>query len=293
MKRYLPILLALVIFSEITLSTFAQIVPPIGGALNSTVSAQVGEFYLNLSGWISPFASVVLYSDGIFLRATVADQYGNFSISGVLIKSGFSSFCLDAIDFRRIGESYTCFNIPPATGSVTMTDIFLPPTLALQKNEIAEGSSTLAFGYTMPGALVTLYLSNGEKLTTYADSTGFYEFVIKDLKAGTYSVYARAVYKNKQSLSPTKKLQLKSLSWWEQFLAFLKDLWNKILKFLTNLALGPLWLAIPSIILIIILILKIWPEKFTFIYTNKVIVFFTELLRKPKKNLHHSWWMGY
>lgn len=261
------------------------------GSLKTSVIATLGDFYLSLSGYISPFASIVLTSDGIFIRATVADQYGNFSISQILIKRGFSHFCLDAIDFRRIGESFTCFSIPPAQGSVIIKDIFLPPTLGLSRTEIAEGSEAVAFGYTMPGAIVTLNI-DGKKLTTTADKTGYYEFHLKGLKAGTYTLFATANYKSKDSLSPSKKLQLKSLSWWEQFIAFLKEIWKKILQFFISSPLGLLWLVIPVIIPIIILVFKIWPGAFAFIYKNRAVEFFFDLFGRGKK-LHHAWFMGY
>lgn len=284
MKRILPILLLLAAaFVSMPRSVFSQnIVLPMAKH-TVTVEATIGQFLFNISGQISPNASIVLIIDGVTARATVADANGYFSISGVLIKEGFSHFCLDAIDFKRLGESYTCFDIPPAQQSVTMKDIFLPPTLGLSRNVIAEGASVTAYGYSMPGALVTLYLSNGRVLTTYADKTGYYQFVIKDLKAGTYSLYTKATLNHKDSLLPTKRLQLKSLSWWDQLIAFLKDLWDKFLKFLRDLALGPLWLIIPILISIIILLVKLMPGKFGF-------------LRNPfgkKHPLHHKWWMGY
>ncbi len=285
MKKALPILLFFV--------SLFNIVAPASASFRVPVQAQVGKFYLNLSGYISPYASVVLTIDGVFIRATVADAGGNFSISGVLIKEGFSKFCLEAVDFKRLGDSFTCFNVPPAKGNVTMTEIFLPPTLGLSKNVIAEGGETLAFGYTMPGAEVTLYLSNGQKLTTFADNTGYYIFHIKGLKAGKYNLYARAVYNDKQSLAPTKTVELRALSLWEQIVAFIKNIIDKIIKFFSSWALGPLWIALPILILITILILKIWPEKFTFIYQSRLIIFFTKAFRKPKKPLHHAWFIGY
>jgi len=272
---------------------FAFTVKPAQAAFKVTAQAQVGNFYLNLSGYISPYASVVLTIDGIFARATVADAGGNFSISGVLIKKGFSHFCLEAVDFKRLGDSYTCFDIPPAKGEVTMKEIFLPPTLGLSKNVIAEGGETLAYGYTMPGAEVTLYLSNGQKLTAFADQTGYYVFHIKNLKAGKYNLYARSIYNHKESLAPTKTVQLRALSWWEQLIAFLQSILKNIQKFFSSWALGPLWIGLPILILIIILILKLWPEKFTFIYQSRLIIFFTRAFRKPKKPLHHAWWLGY
>ena len=175
------------------------------------IEASVGQFYLNVSGYISPFASLVLTSNGNFYQSTTADSQGNFSFSQVLISVGFSSFCIDAIDFKRIGESYTCFTVPPATASVTMKDIFLPPTLKLSRTQVNEGGSATAFGYTMPGAKVTLHINN-QTLTTYADPSGYYEFTLNYLKAGDYSLYTTANYQQKESLAPSRKLKLESLS---------------------------------------------------------------------------------
>jgi len=274
MKKFLPVFIVLFL----VLSLFNPVgVNAVSKSASVQVSGSIGEFYLNISGFISPFASIVMTSDGVFIRATVADENGNFSISEILIKRGFSHFCLDAVDFKRIGESYTCFSFPPADSDITMTDIFLPPTLGLSRSEIAEWSSAIAFGYTMPNANVTLNI-NGKELFTTADSTGYYQFKLTNLRAGSYTLYASATYHKKHSLSPTKKLILKSLTWWEEFLLFLKDLWQNFLRLLTSISLGPLWLVIPIIILIIILILKIWPEWFDFL---------------GKKHLHHYYFLGY
>ena len=293
MKKFLSILLVFIIFLEFNLSAFSQIKPPFGGGLGSKVSATVGEYYLNLSGYISPFAQVILTVDGIFIRATTADQNGNFNISQVLIKKGFSHFCLEAIDAKNLGKSYTCFSIPPAEGSVTMKDIFLPPTLALVKNSIPERQSTKAYGYTMPGAKVTLYLSNNTTLTAIADENGYYEFILKNLKAGKYTIYARANYKGIESLAPSRKLDLTVLSKTGQLIVTSQSLWDKFLRFLTSLSLGPLWLVIPIIILIIILIFKLWPGKFTSVFKPRKFPLFIPLFKRNKHVLHHNWWVGY
>lgn len=282
-KVLLVILISLLCLTKLSASVLAQ-TSSLSASLQTQVQGAVGEFYLALSGYISPFASVVLTSDGIFIIGTTADAKGDFTIAQVLIKKGFSSFCLDAIDFKRVGESYTCISIPPATASVTMNNIFLPPTLGLSRTKVNAGGSATAFGYTMPGAKVTLHV-NGKLLTTTADSHGYYEFALKDLKAGNYSLYSTAEYQQKDSLVPTKKLQLQALSkqqqvsqqvaktvsnWWDQLLRFLRDwLWN------------PLWLVIPILILIIILIRKLWGKKFA------------NPFKRKSHLLHHYWWMGY
>lgn len=288
MRKILPIFFFIAIFFGFVNSVLAE-TPR--GRLGTDVQAKIGEFYLNVSGFASPNASIVMsLPDGTYMRSAVADQNGNFYISQVLIRRGFSGFCLTAIDFKRIGESTVCFSFPPATGDITMRDLFLPPTLGLARKEVAEGQTAIAFGYTMPGATVTLYLNNGRKITVTADDKGYFEIKLKDLKAGTYQLYATGNYKGKDSGKPLKTLELKVVSPFEEVsitsLAFLKKLWN----LLTSIGLGPLWLAVPIIILIIILIYKLWPDLFTSI-KEKLFAIFHKFLRRRK--LHHWWFLGY
>lgn len=257
------------------------------------VSATVGEYYLDLSGWQSPYASILLTSDGVFLRSTVADEKGVFNLSSILIKQGFSNFCLKAVDYKQVGTSETCFTVAPATASITKQAIFLPPTMALSATEIAEGKDVYFLGYTMPSAKVFLFISNGKVLTGQAEKSGYYSFKVSNLKAGKYTLYTKAQYQGKDSLTPNKKLSLWVLSWWEQLLNFIKDLLRRLWLLLTSIVLNPLWIAIPIFILIIILLLKIWPEKFTFIYQNSLVLFLTKLFRRhPNKHLHHYWLLG-
>ena len=194
-------------------------------------------------------------------------------------------------DAKGLGSSETCFNVPSAHASINKKDIFLPPTLALSKSEISQGETTIAYGYTMPNVNVTLYLSNGTKYNLKADKNGYFRVELKGLKAGKYTIYATAKYKNLESSSPAKKLSVHVLNWWEQFLRFLRDLWDKFVKFFTSWSLGPLWLVIPIIILIIILIVKLWKDKFTSIIAR--LFRFLFVLIPHKRKLHHSWWMGY
>lgn len=292
--KYISITIIILLYSLIYSFTAdmaeAQVTKPQGG-FSTTVSAAVGEFYLNVSGYISPYASVVLTSGGKFYRSAVADSSGNFYISSVLINRGFSNFCLTAIDFKRLGESITCFYFPPAKNSITMTDLFLPPTMGISRTEVAAGSTVMAFGYTMPNATVTININN-IKYTVTANGQGYYQFPIKDLKAGTYQLFAGAKHNGKDSLRPSKYLKLKALSLWEQFLAFIRDIWERVRRVVTSVGLGPLWFGIPILILIIILILKLWPERFTFVYESRLVKFFSGF-HPGKKKMHHEWFIGY
>lgn len=305
MKKILPILIVVLVFIRVSSKAYSKILPE---ATQIQVSASVGQFSLSVSGYISPYANVVLTtSGGVLLRSTVADSMGDFSISGVLIQRGFSGFCLEAVDFKRIGESTTCFSTAPAYASIVMRDIFLPPTLGLYRNHIAAGSTAIAFGYTMPNATVYLHLNQGsiasiisrayangytagDILTLSSDGTGFYRFYINNLNAGVYKLFSIARYKKRLSLSPSKSIELTALSIIGQIILFLKSLWDKLIRFITSVGLGPLWIGLPIIILIIILILKLWPERFTAVYESKLLMFVN---RRRTRRLHHWWWVGY
>lgn len=253
------------------------------------VSARIGEYYLNLSGFASPFASIILRSNGVFYRSTVADEHGFWAFKDILINKNFSSFCLTHIDYKNIGESETCLTIPPATSNIEKKDIFLPPTIGLQRSQITAGGNAVIFGYTMPGATVTIHLQDGKTYTITADETGYYELTLKNLKAGTYELYATATYNGKPSENPSKTVKLVALSWLQQIWEWIVDLFRWLWNILTGLGLGPLWLVLPLIPLIIFLLVRLWPERFTFIYNHRMFMFF----HPESKKLHHAWFVGY
>ncbi|MDE2588331.1 MAG: hypothetical protein KGL95_01525, partial [Patescibacteria group bacterium] len=139
---------------------------------STDVSAKVGSYYLSLSGYIAPYASIVLVANDLALKSTVADANGYFAIPNVIVNQGFSQFCLDAVDVKRLGESYTCLTIPPINDNYTKDNIFLPPTLGVERSEVNVGDNAVAWGYSMPGASVTVHSSDGRTFTTTADATG-------------------------------------------------------------------------------------------------------------------------
>lgn len=286
--RRVGIIISLMVFlltsvhPVVSAKTITQTKPPV------QVSARVGEFYLNLSGYASPFASIILTSGGVFYRSAVADEGGFWSIHDILINKSFSSFCLQHIDYKNIGESTTCLTVPPADQDINKKDIYLPPTIGLQRSEIVAGSDAVIFGYTMPGASVTIHLKNGKSYVVTADANGYYELTIKDLAAGSYELYATAVYDGKPSENPSNTLKLVALSWWQQILIWIKKFFQWLWNVMTGMGLGPLWLVLPLIPFIIWLLVRLWPERFTFIYNNEIYIFF-----HPRKKLHHAWWVGY
>ena len=257
----------------------------------TNVSAKVGQYYLNLSGFIAPYASVVLISNGNILRSVVADQTGYFYFTGVLIDKGFSNFCLDAVDVKRLGESYTCLTVNPATSSITQNNIFLPPTFGVERNQINVGSSAIVWGYSMPNAQVKVYLSDGRTVMVTADSTGFYQTTFKIDKTGSYEFFADAFYKNQKSLSPSRKASFLALSSTQQLQKGIANWFSSLINFILQNPWGVVLVILPILILIVILLKKLRPSWFTWFDQGEQRLFALVPFRKRK--LHHAWFIGY
>lgn len=285
----LKLALFLILFAFLVVqNTFAYTLPV--GHTNVKVGAAIGQFSISLSGYIAPFASVVLTSGGDVLHSTTANAAGYFSLPNVLVKEGFSQFCLNAVDVKRLGQSQACFTIPPMKANYTRTNIFLPPTIGLFRTQIQAGSNAIIWGYSMPGATVTVHSSDGKTYTVTADTNGFYQVTALIAKAGSYDLSADAIYQKKSSEKPTNKVTLLALTLAQQTNQTITNWLQKLFQLL--LRLGPLLLAIPIIILIYILWRKLRGLPVIPSFKPGEFKLFTfDYLFKPKK-LHHSWMRG-
>lgn len=199
---------------------------------NVNLEANVGRFYFSASGIASPYASIVMTSQDFFLSSTVANQHGEFALPEAIVNDGFDEFCLEAIDVRRIGVSYTCFEVDPPTRDFRKDRIFLPPTVGLSGRKIVPNSSITASGYSMPGADVDINVSEEIMFEVRADEDGYYDYelaggVTGGIPQGTYELYATATYVDKDSEIPTKTFSievlgvLSSIPAWFTYFSFL------------------------------------------------------------------------
>lgn len=270
------ILSVLAILTLIFLSTFAHASAkqPQNVERSIDVSAKVGEFNLAVSGIVSPFASLSIISGGNVYKSVSADSSGSFSFSDILVNRGFSDFCIDVIDWKRLGESYTCFSVPPAKSNITISEVFLPPTLGVNHREVPEGSDVILSGYTMPNSEVKVHVNSGEVLAS-ADVAGRYSYKLERIKKGKYELYAGAHYQGKDSLEPARKLTLTAIS--------LGEYWVKLIQNMINWLLGHAYLlVIPSLMfLLLIVVFALWHER--------ILIY----LHLRQKKLHHAWMVGY
>jgi len=279
----------LFVFSVVSLLIFkpnisyaqTTLIPEKAQSGSAEVTASVGDKYLNVNGYQSPNASIVIQTtSGIFLESTTADGNGYFSITNILITDDFPGFCFTAIDFRRIGESESCVDITEVvTESQTYSDIFLPPTIGLSRKLIAEGEDAQIFGYSMPQAQVDIEFE-GESITLQADETGYYEFIYEDVPAGVYAFSSKGKLFGVDSLEPKNKAILEVLTLQEQIrqdlTGFIEDVERKFP--------GAIILLSLLILLIALLIALIWKTKPKFIYA-----FFDKF--KKRYPMHHDYFL--
>jgi len=284
MSKFLPgVVIAIILFFNVKNVSYAQTIyfPDFAASGSSVVTATVGQFYLNITGYQSPNASVVIETlSQIFLTSTTANTSGYFGFSNVLITDNFPGFCFTAIDFRRVGESQSCVEIENViTENQTYNDIFLPPTIGLSKKLIAAGEDAQIYGYSMPNAKVDIDFS-GETVTLQADETGYYQFDFNDVPAGVYVFSSDAQLNGVDSLEPKTKVVLEALTLPDQvrrdLTGFAQDLEK---KFPGALLIIPLLL-----ILIALLIALIWKTKPRFLY------FIFDKFKK-KHPMHHDYFL--
>jgi hypothetical protein len=268
-------LLVFVLFFFATSVLWAQTPTPVSRTVD--VQARVGDFSVTISGYASPFASVVLTSGTTTLGTTTADANGNFTFSNVLVNKGFSSFCLTSIDFKRLGEAEGCLTFTPLYQTTTIREVFIPPTIGAFRKRISVGDEGIIWGYTMPRSTVTITIIGGKLITRTADNQGYYEYREK-FAAGKYTLTSKAVYLNINSLPPTKSVEVESLTQLEEIAEKAKE---KVIETVEEvgrkLPVPPgfrwVYLLIPILLLI------------------GFIIFWPFIKRKIKRHhpLHHDW----
>lgn len=251
----------LAIFVTLLLSTALLLQKPAFAA--STVATQSGTITTSatikgttftVSGFTSPFASVVITTSGQFLVSTTADTQGNFS-APVTVPLNTTALCLDALDFKRLGQSQACID----TKTTNPIGLFLPPTIGLLSTTVDAGQNATIYGYSLPRSTV-LINSDGQTYTIATDDTGYYTYTITSVPAGTFVFSALGEVLGAQSLPPTGGVELKVLSPIEKASATAQDI-GKTIASIAGSYLIPILLSILFVIIFILVYLYIRRKK--------------------------------
>lgn len=284
--KQVPVFLVVVVFIVTFVARLgAQTLNPDGTfSTGVDVKATVGTATLTITGYQSPFASIILKtSTGVFIASTTTDAQGYFSISNVLINNSNLTYCFQAVDFRRIGLSESCIAIPgPITGKVNYSNVFLPPTLGLSKKQINAGEDAIIYGYSMRNAKVTVIIA-GNPLTVTADKNGYYTYIYKDVPAGVFAITATASLAGEDSLDPTNQVVLESRSLPQQITNTGKEVIEKV-KEKTPFSFNILPFLLLALALLVAIGILLYKLRF------RLWVLSIDFFRRKKK-MHHDWFL--
>mgnify|MGYP000436372481 CR=1 FL=1 len=167
-----------------------------------TISARVGGYILNkLTGWTSPFAEVILTSQGL-LRKTLADEKGFFAFFYIPVPSNLNEFCLISKDANGLSSFPVCLPPPAENMDLEMENLILSPTLSLENGLIPVGKTVKASGMTLPeiNVEVSLFTENQSPLLSFVPSAlafGLPKYQIKTNKNGYFEFSLPAVSPSK------------------------------------------------------------------------------------------------
>jgi len=161
-----------------------------GGGGGSSGSADI-----TYEGFAAPNRTVTVLLDGVVYATTTADETGSFFSEIENVKTGTRTFGFYSTDITGFTTEVTSVTFRVRKNQdVALEEIIVPPSIVVDKAEVAQTSSFVVFGETLPNATVVIEVHSEAVLiaTTTARANGTYshEFLAQDLEFGTHIAYA-------------------------------------------------------------------------------------------------------
>jgi len=152
------------------------------------------------TGRASPQSAITLLRDGQVVATTVSDSLANFRIIASGLSAGNYIFSLYAEDQNGLRSSLSTFPISVTAGATTQVgNIFIAPTISVDKSEVRRGDNIAVFGQSAPNSEITIMIQSEEPLfaRVLADEDGIYlqNIDTSPLTIGRHSARARAAYR--------------------------------------------------------------------------------------------------
>lgn len=179
---------------------------------NVTVTAVVPDTTLTFSGY-APSGSVVYFKEGDFIVGTVVTASNGVFSKTITSTPGSHTYLIYLIDNQ--GRTTPEVILDPVTlitqVDIPISNIHLPPTIALSKNKVAQDQVVSIFGQAAPGSTVDLYVNGIKRYSAMVGNNNTWQF---DLNAATlpdqtifYAISTRAGLPNSQK-SQTVSLEV-------------------------------------------------------------------------------------
>lgn len=162
------------------------------------------------TGLAYPYSKVSILKDGQVAARAVAEDDGSFSTTISGLSTGHYRFTVFAEDSEGIlSRPYPFTAFVNAEVTTKIGDVFLPPTIRLDRSTVAKGGELVVTGQSTPGARVSVYIDSTSKKAAEAaiKSSGEYLFRVNttNLSVDSHTINTRAAL-NKSS-SPYSKLE--------------------------------------------------------------------------------------
>jgi len=155
---------------------------------------------LSMTGWTMRQAAVAISKDGQVIATGQSNIAGEFSLAVLELSQGVHTISVSATDpdGRATRALAFTFQVVGDTTNV-ISNVLLPPTIALGANTINPGDPLFVFGYAVPSQQVEIWVSDVGKndarirQVTVADANGRYELALATggLATGSYDVRSR------------------------------------------------------------------------------------------------------
>ena len=130
-----------------------------------------------LSGRAYPGMKVTVLKDAQIAASTRADPAANFRITVSGLSAGSYIFGVYSEDSQGIRSSLLTFPAAVTSGvTIERSNIFIAPTIAVDKSEVKRGDNVAIFGQSVPNSEITIAVNSEEEFfgKTPADKDGVY-----------------------------------------------------------------------------------------------------------------------
>ncbi|MES2986177.1 MAG: dockerin type I domain-containing protein [Patescibacteria group bacterium] len=166
---------------------------------NYTVgSAPLPVTLVIFSGVAYPNSTVTFLKDAQVVAVTTAADDGSFQLSLTGFSHGNYNFGTYSVDAD--GNRSSLFTIPVSvvSGATTnVSDIFIAPTLVIDKTQLKKGDSLTISGQSAPLSNISISIKSDSEiiLNTKSDSLGMYSYQINTslLREGLYSITTKII----------------------------------------------------------------------------------------------------
>ena len=169
--------------------------PPTGGGGGAAPPPAVTKVVLQ--GKAYPLSSITVLQDGKIITTTIADAQANFKIEITNITAGIWTFGIWAED--KEGRKSITFSFTTSVTSgmtTTISGIFLPPTIDIDKTLVQRGETLNILGITAPQSEVSIFVRSPQeiikKTNAKTDGTWFHPFDTTPLEDGFHTTRAKA-----------------------------------------------------------------------------------------------------